>query len=282
VLGVGVSGRDEAPNDVGARQESYTTPSRTTGSGPRPWSSSDWRRPRAFGPPPAEDGPSHRLLCRNELRVGRAALQLGARGRVKLSGLGALDEVRDQEAQQLRWVDHPMSEPRRPPRRARMSCSPSAGDVAQGAVRADRDRWAVMTSRTVSWLGSSTGVQRRERDDFGPVYGREPVRAPCRVRQVRRTRPRLEVEGGVADRRQDEKSRPAPSGAGSFSQRIGVAEMRPPSRGPHRLGAEVGRTRAPRRSPCPRAGMPDDGVEALGSATAPAVMRHSPVAPWLL
>src|SRR2546422_1418418 len=36
-----------------------------------------------------------------ELRIGRAALQLGARGRVKLSGLGALHEVRDQETQQL-------------------------------------------------------------------------------------------------------------------------------------------------------------------------------------
>src|SRR3989441_361957 len=110
VKGLGAKGLrgDEAANDVGARQESYHDPLPHYGEAVHVLGAhqiGDVREGLVLRQ--AEDGTSHRLLRRDELRIGRAALQLGARGRVKLSGLGALHEVRDQETQQLTVRDHP-------------------------------------------------------------------------------------------------------------------------------------------------------------------------------
>src|SRR5439155_1824418 len=90
----------------------------------------------------AQHRPGHRLLRRDELRIGRAALQLGAGRCVKLPGLGALHEVGDQEAQQLAVGDH--SDERATVvhyrQRADVVLHHEAGDVAQRALRADGDR----------------------------------------------------------------------------------------------------------------------------------------------
>src|SRR5438034_6371823 len=110
VKGLGAKGLRgyEAANDVGARQESYHNPLPHYGEAVHVLGThqiGDVREGLVLRQ--AEDGTSHRLPRRDELRIGRAALQLGARGRVKLSGLGALHEVRDQETQQLTVRDHP-------------------------------------------------------------------------------------------------------------------------------------------------------------------------------